>query len=124
MKALVTGGTGFIGGYIVEALLDRGYEVRALVRSTSDLTHLRTTTAEIVTGDLSDYESLLPAVEGMDIVFHAAARVLPGWGSWQDYELSIVKGTENLLEASVQAAIQRFLHVSTGTVYGIACHDG
>lgn len=57
MKALVTGS---LGSHLVERLLERKYEVRVVVRKTSNISHLKTTTAEIVFGDVEDYESLRP----------------------------------------------------------------
>ncbi len=121
MKALVTGSTGFLGSNVVERLLAEGYEVRALARTTSNITHLKNTRAEIVFGDVEDYDSLCPVVEGIDVVFHAAGRVTPGWGRWQQFEATIAKGTENMLKASAEAGCPRFLYVSTGGVYGKAC---
>jgi len=121
MKVLVTGGTGFLGSHFVERLLARGDKVLALARKTSDITHLKTTGAQIIIGDVEDYDSLLPAVKGVNIVYHAAARVTPGWGTWKLFESSIIKGTDNMLSASVAAGVTRFLHVSTGTVNGKLC---
>ena len=121
MKTLVTGGTGFLGSHIVERLLEQGNEVRVLARKTSDISHLQTTGAEIVVGDIVDYDSLVPAVKGVDVVYHAAARVMPGWGSWKQFKDAIIKGTEDMLKASVEAGVSRFLHVSTGTVHGKHC---
>jgi len=121
MKTLVTGGTGFLGSHLVERLLEQGHEVRALARSSSDISHLKTTAAEIVIGDIEDYDSLLPAVEGVDVVYHAAARVTPGWGAWKRFISAIVTGTENMLKASAEAGVSRFLHISTGTVHGKHC---
>ncbi len=121
MKTLVTGGTGLLGSYLVEALLDKGHEVRALVRKSSDTSHLQTTKAELVYGDVCDYDSLLPVVEGIDVVFHAASKVTPGWGTWEEFENTIVKGTENLLKASAEAGVLRFLYVSSHSVIGKAC---
>jgi len=123
MKALVTGSTGFLGSHVVERLLAEGYEVRALARTTSNITHLKNTGAEIVFGDIEDYDSLCPAVEGIDVVFHAAGRVTPGWGRWQQFEAPIARGTENMLRASAEAGCPRFLYVSTGGVYGEACES-
>jgi nucleoside-diphosphate-sugar epimerase len=124
MKVLVTGASGMLGSHMVECLVAQQNEVRAFVRKTSDISHLESTGAEIVLGDVEDYDSLPPAVKGVDVVFHAAARVMPGWGSWQEFEGSIVKGTENLLRASVEAGVSRFLYVCSGTVYGLACCSG
>ncbi|HUU62678.1 MAG TPA: NAD-dependent epimerase/dehydratase family protein [Dehalococcoidia bacterium] len=120
MKALVTGATGYLGSHIVERLLEQGHEVRALARKTSDIRHLKTTGAEIVFHDIEDYDSLVPAVDGVDVVFHAAARVMPGWGVWEDFENCIVRGTENMLKASAEAKVSRFLYVSSVTVMGRA----
>jgi len=92
--------------------------VRALVRKTSDTSHLETTSAELVYGDIEDYDSLPPAVEGVDIVFHTANKVTPGWGKWEEFEKSTVRGTDNLVKASAEAGVSRFLYVSSCTVYG------
>ena len=124
MKTLVTGSTGLVGSTLVERLIARGYEVRALARKTSDLSHLKTTRAEIVFGDITDYNTLPPVVQGIEIVFHAAARVIPGWGAWEEYEKTNVEGTENMLRASAGAGVRRFLHISSFTVYGEACQKG
>ena len=121
MKALVTGGTGCVGSALVERLLEKGFEVRALARKSSDLRHLKTTGAEIVFGDVTDYESLRAAANGVDVVFHAAAKVTPGWGTWEEFERTTVRGTENLLKAAVAGGCTRFLQVSSFTVYGDAC---
>lgn len=120
MKALVTGATGYLGSHIVEQLLAQGHEVRALARRTSDIRHLKTTGAEIILGDIEEYDSLVPAVDGVDVVFHAAARVMPGWGMWEDFENCIVRGTENMLKASAEAEVSRFVYVSSVTVMGKA----
>ncbi len=124
MKTLVTGSTGLVGSALVERLLARGYEVRALARRTSDLSHLNTTSAEIVFGDITDYESLPPIVQGIDIVFHAAAKVTPGWGNWKEFEKITVEGTRNVLRASAEAGVKRFLQISSHMVYGDACQKG
>jgi len=124
MKVLVTGSTGLLGSHIVERLMTQGYQVRALARKTSDFSHLNTTAAEIVFGTVEDYDSLRAAVDSVDVVIHAAARVLPGWGEWEDFEATIVKGTENLLNASAEEGVSRFVYVSTATVMGkAACGD-
>lgn len=122
MKTLVTGATGFLGSHIVERLLAQGHEVRALARKTSNISHLKTTGAEIVFGDVEDYDSLRPAVDGVDVVFHAAARVMPGWGVWEDFENCIVRGTENMLMVSAETGVSRFVYVSSGTVLGEASY--
>jgi len=117
---LITGGSGLLGGHIVERMSQQGHQVRALVRKTSDIEHLKTTGVEIVYGDIEDYDSLVAAAKGMEVIIHAAARVLPGWGQWRDFESCIVEGTENILNASIAAGVKRFVYVSSGTVVGKA----
>jgi UDP-glucose 4-epimerase len=117
---LITGGTGLLGGHIVERMVAQGHNVRALVRKTSDIGHLKTTGAEIVYGNVEDYDSLVAAAQGTDVVIHAAARVLPGWGHWKDFESCIVEGTKNILDASIAAGVKKFVYVSSGTVVGSA----
>ena len=124
MKALVTGATGLVGSHIAERLLAQGHQVRALARKTSNLDHLRATGVEVVFGDVEDRSSLSPALDGIEVVFHAAARVTPGWGSWQQFEATIIKGTENMLWASANAGVSRFLYVSSCDIYVEACYGG
>lgn len=116
MKALVTGATGLLGSHIVDKLLERGDEVRALARPTSDLSYLLEREVAVVYGDLRDLDSLRMAAQGTDVVFHAGALV-SDWGPWQEFFDSTVKGTENMLEAAAAEGVPRFLHVSTDGVY-------
>jgi uncharacterized protein YbjT (DUF2867 family) len=80
MKVLVTGATGCVGTGFVERLLARGYDVRAMARQTSDLSYLKAAGAEIVFADVTRPDTLVPAVQGVDIVFHCAAQVTPAGG--------------------------------------------
>ena len=116
MKALVTGATGLLGSHIVDGLLERGDEVRALARPSSDVSYLREREVPIVYGDVTDRDSLRRAAEGVDVVYHAAAMV-SDWGPWRSFEATTIRGTENALEAAAAAAVPRFLHVSTDSVY-------
>ena len=72
LKALVTGGTGFIGSHLTEALIEKGVHVRCLRRKTSDLKWLKGLPIEFVHGDCNDKTSLEKAVQGVDWVFHLA----------------------------------------------------
>ena len=69
MKAAVTGATGFVGGKLVEKLVEKGFEVKALARTTSDISKLESLGVEIVYGDLSDPGSLKDIPSGCDYVF-------------------------------------------------------
>lgn len=116
MKALVTGATGLLGSHIVDKLLERGEEVRALARPTGDVSYLRERGAELAYGDVTDPNSLRAAAAGVDAVYHAAA-VVSDWGKWSEFEAATIRGTENALRAAVEAGVPRFLHVSTDSVY-------
>ena len=115
--SLVTGGTGLLGSHIVEQLTCRGRRVRALVRPGSDTRFLRTQGAELVEGDITDPESLTEVCEGVDTVYHCAARV-GDWGPWHEFVEITIEGTRNLLAAATVAGVRRFLHVSSISAYG------
>ncbi len=72
-RALVTGGTGFVGSHVARCLLAHGQEVRALVRPGSDRTNLAGLPVELCEGDLRDAASVRRAVKGCARVFHVAA---------------------------------------------------
>jgi nucleoside-diphosphate-sugar epimerase len=116
MRAFVTGGTGFFGSHIVEASLEWGDEVRALARAQSDTRFLEGLgKVELVHGDLGAVAPLVPLLEGVDVVFHSAARV-KDYGSRKDFYDTNVKGTERLLEAAQKAKVPRFVFISSPSV--------
>ncbi len=117
MLALVTGGTGLLGSHIAEQLRLRGHSIRAVCRPGSDTAFLRSIGAEIVAGDVTDREVLRRTCEGVDAVYHAAARV-GDWGPWEGFLRVSVDGTQALLDAAVAAKVRRFLHISSISVYG------
>jgi nucleoside-diphosphate-sugar epimerase len=114
---LVTGGSGFLGSHLIDALLARREPVRALVRRTSDIAHLKALGVELVYGDLIDPPSLRAAALGVDRVYHCAA-LAADWGSWEAFRAANVTGVRNLLQAALEAGVARFIHVSTTDVYG------
>jgi nucleoside-diphosphate-sugar epimerase len=117
MKALVTGATGFLGSHIAERLIRRGDSVRALVRPTSNTVFLESLGGvEFVQGDVTNASSLGPALDGVDVVYHAAALV-SDWAPWRQFQSVTVNGTRNMLKAAVAAGTPRFLHVSSDAVY-------
>lgn len=83
-RILVTGASGFIGGHVCEALLKRGAQVRAMVRRSSDLTHLASLAVEYAYTDLGDAAGPRQAYHGMDVVLHTAAAV-GSFGDWEHY---------------------------------------
>lgn len=118
MKVLVTGAAGFLGSHLVEMLVERGDEVRALVQSGQNPAFLQTLPGvEIVQGDLTDYQSLRRAVHGIQRVYHLAARTGP-WGPEAAYQAANVQGVADLITAALEAGVERIVHTSSITVYG------
>jgi nucleoside-diphosphate-sugar epimerase len=115
-RALVTGATGMLGSYIVERLQDRGWEVRALVRSPDRAGWLRERKVELAPGDLADAASVASAARGTDLVVHAAAYIGSD-SEWEPYHEGNVVGTENVLDAA-RTAGARLVLVSSTAVFG------
>ncbi len=120
MKALITGATGFIGSHLAEQLHAKGYELRALIRKTSNTKYIDHLPVEYVTGSLADKESLKAAVEGVDYIFHVAGVVASKdrAGFFRGNE----EATRNILEAARQynPHLKRFIHVSSLSAVGPA----
>jgi nucleoside-diphosphate-sugar epimerase len=110
--AFVTGGSGFIGGRLIERLRADGHTVRALARSPSAAERVRTRGAEPVEGDLADAAAMRAGAEGCELAFHAAAT-LGDWGKREEFERGNVDGTRNALRACAEAGVRRFVHVGT-----------
>jgi nucleoside-diphosphate-sugar epimerase len=110
--AFVTGGSGFIGGRLVERLVGEGHSVRALARSETAARRVAELGAEPVRGDIGDPSSLAAAAAGAEVAFHLAAH-LGEWGDWADFERGNVDGTRNVLAACAEAAVRRFVHCGT-----------
>ena len=118
MKALVTGGTGFLGSHIARELARRGYQVRILRRKTSRLDLIADLQVEHAIGDVLEPESLRAAMEGVDWVFHTAA-VADYWRNDPDriYRVN-VDGTRNVLEAAEQLGVERVIFTSSAQAIG------
>ncbi len=120
--AFITGATGFIGGHIVRRLASRGYRIRALVRSTSRRDGLENFPVEWVDGDLSHTGALREAMEGCNFVFHAAAD----YRLWARYPAAMyatnVDGTRNVLQAALDAKVDRLVYTSTVGTIGLNGH--
>jgi nucleoside-diphosphate-sugar epimerase len=111
-SAFVTGGSGFIGGALIERLRREGWEVRALARSERAAERVREGGGEAVSGDLDDRESLRAGAEGCEVAFHAAAKV-EDWGDPADFERLNVRGTQSVIDACRGAGVRRLVHVGT-----------
>ncbi len=117
MKALVTGGTGFIGSHLVDELLNRGYEVVCIVRGESNLRWLERKYVKIIKGSLFDLEFLKRAVEDVHYVYHIAG-VTKG-KNYQDYYRGNVETTKNLLDACLNSKnLKKFILASSLSAVG------
>jgi 2-alkyl-3-oxoalkanoate reductase len=113
MKALVTGGGGFLGGAVVRQLLERGAQVRSFSRG--EHAELRALAVEQLRGDLSDAAAVNAAVAGCDIVFHVAAKV-GAWGPRAAFHATNVLGARNVLDACREHGVRDLVYTSTPSV--------
>jgi nucleoside-diphosphate-sugar epimerase len=118
--ALITGASGFVGGHLAERLGREVWQVRALVRATSDTTRLRQLGAELVTGTLDAGDALAAAADGADTVFHLAA--LTTAPSEQVFLQANAEGTRTLARALTRAATRprRLVYLSSYAACGPA----
>lgn len=131
-RVLVTGAGGFIGSHLVDALVERGAQVTALVRynSRSDWGMLEEgyrsgrDGMRVILGDVTDAGCVRKAVEGNEVVFHLAALIgIPySYEAPESYARTNMLGTLNVLSASLSAGVGRVVHTSTSEVYGSALY--
>ena len=129
-KIFVTGGGGFIGSHLVEKLLNQNYKVTVLVEYEINNRWGWIDTfkkeykdkLEVVSGDIRDFNLILNATRDIDVVYHLAALIsIPySYKASESYVDTNVKGTLNLLNASIANKIKLFVHTSTSEVYGSA----
>src|SRR5215212_10516928 len=110
--AFVTGGSGFVGGALIERLHAEGWEVRALARSDAAADRVRQRGALPLPGDLENESIIREGAAGADVAFHAAAK-LGDWGDPDEFERLNVRGTENVIAACREAGVRRLVHVGT-----------
>jgi NAD dependent epimerase/dehydratase len=129
-KILVTGADGFIGSHLVQALMDRGLDVRAFVYYNSfnswgwldSLPPEKARTLDVFSGDIRDPNGVAKAMDGCDVVFHLAALIaIPfSYHSPDSYVDTNIKGTLNVLQAARNFGTERVVITSTSEVYGTA----
>ena len=118
--AFVTGASGFIGTNLVKQLGEAGWSVIAMHRETSDLTYLRQFPATRVVGDIGDRDFLEGAIpEGVDAVFHLAGNVSFDSAGDEAQTHANVAGTRAVVEVAKAKNVGRFVHTSTGAVFGL-----
>lgn len=129
-KVLLTGAGGFIGSHLAEALVKEGVRLRAFVRynSRGDPGLMRQIdphildSIELISGDLTDGDAVRRAVRGCDTVFHLGALISIPYSYYHPEQVvtTNVVGTLNMLLASRDSSVERFVHTSTSEVYGTA----
>lgn len=118
MKAFVTGGTGFIGQHVVRKLVERGYEVHALARSSQSAAQLSELGAIPVPGDITDAASMRDAMQGSDVVFHIAASYRIGASYRESMDAINVGGTRKVLRLAHELGVPKIVYTSTVGVFG------
>ncbi len=119
MKALVTGGTGFLGANLAKGLLEQGWSVRILRRSTSPLDAVKDLHVEHAIGDVTDLDSLVAAMQGVDVVFNVAA-ISQYWRNTPNLIYKVnVGGAQNVFDAAARSGVKRVVHTSSAAAVGI-----
>ncbi len=118
MKVLLTGATGFVGSHLAEHLIKKGYEVRCLVRTSSNLRWIADLDVECHYGSVFNMQSLKSALKDVDYVFHAAGLTK----ALKPYEFTEVNetGTKNLVQAVLESdrKLKRFVFISSQAAVG------
>lgn len=113
MRVLITGATGFIGSHVARRLIDRGFEVNALVRKASNTLNIQGLPLNVIYGDLEDQDSIRRAMKGCKGVFHIAAS----YGFWAidpgQFYRSNVEGTKNIMEAAREVGVEKIIYTSS-----------
>ena len=114
--AFVTGGSGFVGRNLIQALVEQGVTVTALVRSdTAEQAARDAGAANTVRGDLDSIQALEEGMNGCDTIFHSAAKV-ELWGDPKEFHRINVQGTQNVIDAARKTGVPKLVHVSTEAV--------
>jgi len=114
--AFVTGGSGFVGGRLIQTLVSQGWQVRALVRGQKAAARVAALGADPVLGELTDQSALSKAMAGCKVVFHVAA-LFKMWGRQEEFNAVNVEGTRTLVEAAVDTpSVRKVIMVSAAAV--------
>ncbi len=126
-KVVVTGGAGFIGSHLVDACIENGFEVTVIDnlsvgRKKNIEGHIQAGRVKFVEADVAEYSAIAPHFAGANWVFHLAARadIVPSIQLPQIYHQANVDGTINVLEASREHGIDRFVYAASSSCYGLA----
>ena len=121
-KVFITGGTGFLGSYIIKELVENGYSIRAIRRRNSRVPYYIQESimekVEWIEGDVLDVVSLEEGMEGMDIVIHSAAIISFLRSERKEMYKINIEGTANVVNAALEKNIKRFVHLSSVAALG------
>ncbi|MFU8771749.1 MAG: NAD-dependent epimerase/dehydratase family protein [Anaerolineales bacterium] len=120
MNIFITGGTGFIGGYLVNLLSKTEHQLVCLARISSDISTLQDLGVKVVIGDILDKASLIKGMQGSDWVVNLASNFVFWVPNKTVYRDVNVQGTQNIMESALEVGISKIVHVSTQAVYGNA----
>jgi dihydroflavonol-4-reductase len=121
MKIAVSGASGHIGNCLVRELVNKNHEVKVLVHNFEN--DLKGLNVEIVRGDLLNIESLLELCSGVDVVFHAAAKIALSNRETKKVLAVNIEGTKNIIEASKSAGVKRLIHFSSTDAFETVSSD-
>ncbi len=116
MKVFVTGANGFIGSNLVKKIIQSGHSVKALVLPGTSIDNIKSTGCEIIYGNMLDVHQFENSLEGIDIIFHLAARV-SDWGRWKDFYKLNVSATKDLINSAIKHEVKRFVFVSSLAIH-------
>lgn len=125
MKIFVTGSTGLVGTNLVKRLIELNHEVYALIRETSDISHIVDKKVHFIAGDVLDANTLDWKIEKIDVVIHCAARTTLAKaekGAYKDFSDNII-GTRNIAEFALKRRVKHFIYISSCSVMN-DYHDG
>lgn len=122
MNILVTGGTGFMGMYLIPRLLEEGHKVRLLVRDADKTRKLFGDACEIIVGDIENAETLVDCCEDIDFVYHMAARMghdSPSPEALEKFRKTNVEGLRNIVNEAKRSKVKKFIHISSTAAMGL-----
>jgi nucleoside-diphosphate-sugar epimerase len=118
MKVLVTGANGLLATNTIIELLNRGYQVKGLIRDKNKFTYSEHPNLELINGDITNFQDLDIATKDCDYVIHSAANTNQNLLNLSDYHDVNIEGTVNVLNASLKNNVKKFIFVSTANTFG------
>lgn len=118
MKILITGADGLLGSNLIRSLLERKYDVTALIQNGKNPKTISNLPIKMIDGNILEYETLRSGMEGMDVVIHCAAMTSVWPARCEITNTVNIKGTENVIEACLENNIKRLIYVGTASSFG------